>query len=272
MATTATDVIEASQVGMKTTETFTVASGTYVGEMLEIGSPKKKLRHGYGVMKYSNGNLFMGEWKDDCFDGFGEYMWSDGRKFKGSFKKDKMHGKGEVFWPDGRKFEGEYQMDLAHGHGFVVLADGRTFEGEFRDGFPTVGQMIEANGDTFRATFDGASHVSEWKPQTKVWIGAFEEGWNIRDPNNLMREFAWRDGRRFAGSCKRFCPIVGVFTDTDGSQYCVSYGDNKLFTEDPIPTTKIQLKTKATLPLLSSPHALPLALRDVQRFPVLVDF
>jgi hypothetical protein len=255
MQSEATCAADASQAGRKITVTVVVASGTYIGEMLENSS--KRLRHGYGVMKYSNGNLFMGEWKDDCFDGFGEYIWSDGRKFKGSFKNDKMDGKGEVVWPDGRRFEGEYRMDLAHGHGLVVLADGRTFEGEFKDGFPTAGQMIEANGDAFRAKFDGASHVSEWKPQSKVWVGVFEEGWKNSNSEHPVREFAWCDGRRFAGSCKRYCPLAGVFTDNDGNQYTVSYGGNSMFSEDPIPVTKKQLKTKAIDPLFS------ISLRDV---------
>jgi hypothetical protein len=160
---------------------------------------------------------------------------------------DKMHGKGEVHWPDGRKFEGEYKMDLAHGHGIVTLADGRTFEGEFSNDYPVAGQMIEVNGDTFQSTFDGKTYVSEWSPKSKVKVGAFENGWRNTDTLHSLREFAWLDGRRFAGSCNGFCPSVGVFTDVNGKQYCVSYGGGTLFSEEPIPISKMRLKTQVTL-------------------------
>jgi hypothetical protein len=228
--------------------TLSSATGTYEGDLVEyLLDPQIKIRHGQGVMKYLNGNFYMGEWKNDFFDGFGEYAWSDGRTFKGCFKQDKMHGKGVVHWPDGRKFEGEYKMDMVHGHGIVNLADGRAFEGEFSYDFPVAGQMMEMNGDTFQASFDGKTYVSEWKPHHKVLVGRFENGWRSTDTFHALREFAWHDGRRFAGSFNGYCPSIGVITDLHGKQYCVAYGGNTLFSEEPIPTTKIRLKTQASL-------------------------
>ena len=227
-------------------------TGTFEGDLVEdLLDPQRKIRHGQGVMKYLNGNFYMGEWKNDFFDGFGEYTWSDGRIFKGYFKQDKMHGKGEVHWPDGRKFEGEYNMDRVHGHGTVTLADGRAFEGEFINDFPITGQMIELNGDTFQASFDGKTYVSEWKPQLKVQVGRFESGWRSMETVHSLREFAWRDGRRFAGICNGYCPSIGVITDLKGNQYCVLYGGCALFCEEPIPIAKIRLKTQANTLSLS---------------------
>jgi hypothetical protein len=236
------------QTARRVKGTLVIATGTYEGDLVEDPSdPQRKIRHGHGIMKYLNGNFYMGEWKNDFFDGFGEYTWSDGRIFKGCFKKDKMHGKGEVNWPDGKRFEGEYKMDSTHGHGIVTLSDGRAFEGEFSDDFPAAGQMMELNGETFQALFDGKTYVSEWKPQHKVQVGRFESGWRSTNSLHSLREFAWRDGRRFAGSCNGYCPSVGVMTDVNGKQYCVAYGGGTLFSEDPIPITKIRLKTQANV-------------------------
>jgi hypothetical protein len=228
--------------------TLAIATGTYEGDLFENPlDPQRKIRHGQGVMKYLNGNIYMGEWKNDFFDGFGEYTWSDGRTFKGCFKQDKMHGKGEVRWPDGRKFEGEYKMDMVHGHGIVTLADGRAFEGEFCNDFPVAGQMMEVNGDTFLASFDGKTYVSEWNPQRKIQVGRFEDGWRSTETVYSLREFAWSDGRRFAGSCNGYCPSIGVITDLSGKQYCVAYGGSTLFSDGPIPITNIRLKTQANI-------------------------
>ena len=224
------------------------ANGDYEGDYTELitSDIPIKMRSGKGVMRYCNGNIYAGEWVEDYFDGFGEYSWSDGRKFSGHFKQDKMIGKGTGVWPDGRKYEGEYRMDLAHGHGRAMLADGRAFEGEFRDDFPIAGLMVQVNGDAFRVCFDGRTHVSDWRQETKVPVGFFELGCCSTDPFHALREFVWSDGRRFAGSCSGFCPLVGVLTTQDGVQSAVAYSGSVLFSDYPVPIHSIRLQTKVS--------------------------
>ena len=195
-------------------------------------------------MKYFNGNVYVGHWHNDCFDGYGEYFWADGRQYIGTFKKDKLDGRGVGIWPDGRRYEGEYKMDHAHGHGIVTLPNDRRFEGTFAAGFPVSGEMVDSDGSLYLATFDGQTQVSEWKPKIKLHIGKFEEGWMKPDQTHSLREFAWEDGRRFAGSFNGFQPLVGVLTEIDGSQYLITYEDNTTFSRTPTPVVKIKLKTK----------------------------
>ena len=203
-------------------------------------------------MKYFNGNTYKGEWVEDRFDGLGEYTWADGRRFIGRFKRDQIEGKGIGFWPDGRVYAGEYKNDLAHGHGLVTLPNGRIFEGTFANDYPVEGQMMESDGTTFSATFDGNTHVSEWRAKSKHLIGRFEEGWrNVSSQEGdavSLQEFAWADGRRFAGSCNGYGPVLGVLTEADSSQYLVTYPENASFARDPLPTVKIRLKTQACPP------------------------
>ncbi len=107
-------------------------NGTYHGEWIEgrmDGSNRVQVRHGKGMMRYFNGNVYSGDWLNDCFNGVGQYTWADGRVFNGQFKDDKINGKGVGMWPDGKRYEGEYVNDLAEGHGVVTLSDGRLFEG-----------------------------------------------------------------------------------------------------------------------------------------------
>jgi hypothetical protein len=226
---------------------ISISNGVYLGDLVDnpcAGNGLKAVRHGQGTMKYFNGNVYIGNWRDDCFDGSGEYFWADGRKYVGTFKKDKLDGRGVGIWPDGRKYEGEYTMDQAHGHGVVTLPNDRTFEGTFAAGFPVSGEMIDSDGSLFLATFDGKTQVSEWKPKTRVPIGKFEEGWMKPDQKHSLREFAWQDGRRFAGSFDGFKPVVGVLTEVDGSQYLVSYDGCTTFSRSPPPLVKIKLKTE----------------------------
>jgi hypothetical protein len=233
--------------------TLVISNGTYVGALRDdpnASNGHRRVRHGHGTMQYANGNTYTGDWVDDRFHGNGEYIWADGRRFFGSFKDDKIDGKGTGIWPDGRKYEGEYRWDLAHGHGLVVLPSGRAFEGTFVSDFPVQGQMIEPDGTLFASTFDGKTHVSEWHPQSKQLIGKFEEGWDRADKCHMMREFAWSDGRRFAGNFMGFYPLCGVLTDIDSTQYLVEYDGNTSLSSKLIPTFKIQLRTQAKISYL----------------------
>ena len=107
-------------------------NGTYDGGWIEghmVDHERVRVRHGKGTMRYFNGNVYSGDWLNDCFNGIGQYTWADGRVFNGQFKDDKINGKGVGVWPDGKRYEGDYVNDLAEGHGVVTLSDGRLFEG-----------------------------------------------------------------------------------------------------------------------------------------------
>ena len=62
-------------------------NGEYTGEMSGIYPFRKK--NGKGIFKYSNGNVYEGEFKDDIFHGYGTYTYSDGRTYTGLWEYDK---------------------------------------------------------------------------------------------------------------------------------------------------------------------------------------
>ena len=43
-------------------------------------------------MIYSNGDEYVGDWKDDFQDGKGIYTWPHGVKYVGDFKGSNRHG------------------------------------------------------------------------------------------------------------------------------------------------------------------------------------
>jgi hypothetical protein len=53
--------------------------GTYVGD---LDGAKK---HGRGIMKYTDGNIYDGEWHNDFKHGMGTFIWPDGSKYVGKF-------------------------------------------------------------------------------------------------------------------------------------------------------------------------------------------
>ncbi len=47
----------------------------------------------------SNGDIYLGEFKDNAIWGKGVYTWKDQRKYDGEFKNNKMDGQGTFTWP-----------------------------------------------------------------------------------------------------------------------------------------------------------------------------
>ena len=70
----------------------------------------------------------------DCQNGDGIYTWSDGEKYVGGYKNDKKHGQGTYTWADGSKYVGEYKDDKKHGQGTMTLPDGQKIVGVWKDG------------------------------------------------------------------------------------------------------------------------------------------
>ncbi len=44
------------------------------------------MRNGKGLMEFSNGEYYLGEWKDDKFDGYGIYIFNNGEWYEGFLK------------------------------------------------------------------------------------------------------------------------------------------------------------------------------------------
>ena len=47
----------------------------------------------------------------------GILTWSDGRRYEGEFLEDEMSGEGKYTWPDGREYRGEFKSNKMNGQG-----------------------------------------------------------------------------------------------------------------------------------------------------------
>lgn len=100
------------------------------------------MKHGHGVERFANGDLYEGDYINGKPDGKGEYRWSDGSYYKGEFCGGLRHGKG--FWSKAGKsrfdnltgndcYEGDYVNDKKCGKGIFRWASGAVYEGDFFD-------------------------------------------------------------------------------------------------------------------------------------------
>ncbi|XP_067358125.1 alsin isoform X2 [Channa argus] len=95
---------------------------TYEGQWL-AGKP-----HGRGLLKWPDGRIYTGEFKNGLEDGFGEIeapnkMLNKNDYYQGQWKDGKMHGLGKYRYASGEVYDGFFQDGMRHGHG--VLRSGK---------------------------------------------------------------------------------------------------------------------------------------------------
>merc|ERR1711915_733733 len=114
------------------------------GRLMYDGEWKNKAAHGYGVMRWQNGDRYEGDWSDGLRQGKGKYTSkSTGGKYDGQYKNEKYEGKweaglkegeGKFTYASGDVFTGPYVAGNRHGMGELVKADGEVRSENYEEG------------------------------------------------------------------------------------------------------------------------------------------
>lgn len=62
-----------------------------------------------GTIRYRNGEVYQGDFKDGKKHGFGIYKWTDGSVFEGWYSEDRKEGHGKFRSANNKIFEGEWK-------------------------------------------------------------------------------------------------------------------------------------------------------------------
>ena len=171
---------------------FAERRGFYEGEVNIDGFPE-----GRGVMWYSDGRRYEGEWRGGDMDGQGVMIDTNGVRYEGGFVGSYLHGEGVLTWPDGRRYEGEFFFgDAINNHGVQTCPDGRRYEGEFIGGI-LMSPRIRANN----------------RPHNRSRYGGRLYFYSIPYGQGVM---TWPDGVRYKGEFE-----YGVIAPTDGTRAIV---------------------------------------------------
>ena len=131
-------------------------NGVYEGIML---NDKREIK---GIMFYSNGAKYDGQWRNDKKNGKGIFTSSHyyncknkvGMKYEGDFKDDKFDGYGITTYTNGDKYEGEWKNNKQYGKGTVSYLDGSKYDGEWVNGhFEGLGVFYLKNGEKYEGRF-----------------------------------------------------------------------------------------------------------------------
>jgi len=152
------------------------------GNITYTGGWKCGVRHGTGIMRYSQTSFYDGQFVDGKENGFGLRQWDNLDVYKGNYKNGKRHGHGHLImrneqeeyegeWIDGiqngfgintsyindRKtiYSGHWQNGKRHGKGHIEYSDGSIIEGQFDNGRKVGSFNIQrSTGESVETKFD----------------------------------------------------------------------------------------------------------------------
>ena len=91
--------------------------------------PNQRYDNCFGSFFFSDGDEYVGEFKDDMKHGQGAYIYANGDKYVGEFKDDRINGQGTYTFADGEKYVGEFKDEKYHGQGTYIYLDGDKYVG-----------------------------------------------------------------------------------------------------------------------------------------------
>ncbi|CAH9118347.1 unnamed protein product [Cuscuta europaea] len=176
----------------------------------------------YHVEKiFSHGDMYTGQWSENCPNGHGKYLWSDGCMYVGDWVSGKTTGRGKFSWPSGATYEGQFKngymdgeglftgcsndtykgswvFNMKHGRGSRNYANGDYYGGEWRRGVP--------DGQGRYQWSNGNQYIGQWKngkmngQGTMMWANGnkYDGCWEEGEPKG-NGTFRWEDGSFYVG-------------------------------------------------------------------------
>ncbi|NP_001312200.1 phosphatidylinositol 4-phosphate 5-kinase 6-like [Nicotiana tabacum] len=175
----------------------------------------------YAEKILNNGDIYTGQWSDNCPNGHGKYLWSDGCMYVGDWVKGKTMGKGKFSWPSGATYEGQFKngymdgegtytgcsndtyrgcwvINMKHGKGTRDYVNGDHYEGEWRRGQPDGQGRYQWN--------NGNQYIGQWRNGkmngngTMIWANGnrYDGSWEDGFPKG-NGTYRWGDGSFYVG-------------------------------------------------------------------------
>ena len=117
-----------------------------------------------GTMSFSNGDKYVGDYKNGKRSGKGVYYSFKGHKYEGEYENNKPNGQGIQTFANGERHEGLYKDGKLNGIGKRFYVSGSIYEGEFVEG-KISGQGIYVSGVS--TPFPGDRYVGSYKDGKK---------------------------------------------------------------------------------------------------------
>ena len=205
----------------------------YQHESETISSTKNEKEIKPGIMIYSNGDKYIGHWKEDKRDDkLALLTYAQGGSYEGGFLKDKFSGKGTRIYSGGAKYEGLWERGFRKDEcANFILPDGRRYVGAWDDEFCEGNKGVfldalekvigESIWDEDEIIFHSAPSSEELKKTTIIYSdGKIYDGDSLDEKENGFGEVTYLDGKK-----EQICFHQGkvyfyeVVCDEEGNQY-----------------------------------------------------
>ena len=181
---------------------------------------------GFGIIKEKNGDIYIGEKRNNLKEGYGTLYYSNGIKYEGEFINNKKEGYGILYNITGDKYEGEFKNDVCEGHGILNCINGVKYEGEFKENtFNGYGILSFIDGNKFEGEFKG-NHSDCYGILYHIDGGKYE-GDIKNGTKNGYGILYYKDGSRYEGEFRNNkCEGKGILYYNDGKKYVGQFYNN----------------------------------------------
>ncbi|TRZ00880.1 hypothetical protein DNTS_030251, partial [Danionella cerebrum] len=123
--------------------------------------------HGKGTLKWPDGAVYSGTFRNGLEDGFGEFImpnatFNKSERYQGHWKEGKMHGFGTFWHASGEVYEGSFRENMRHGHG--MLRSGKVASPSSSSVF--VGQWVQGK----RTGYGVCDDFSRGEKYMGIWL------------------------------------------------------------------------------------------------------
>ena len=114
-----------------------------------IGFLKNGNKEGEGKMKYINGDIYVGNWKKNLREGEGKMEYINGDIYIGNWKNNLREGEGKIIDKDKNVYKGNWKNDLRHGEGELIKNNGDEYKLKWQNGIVLNGIINFKNGNIY---------------------------------------------------------------------------------------------------------------------------
>ena len=192
----------------------------YIDGGLYQGHYKNTVRHGFGKFIYPDGDVYEGNWKAHAKHGSGKLTFANGDIYVGNMSDDMKSGQGKYTFASGAVYAGGWKANVGHGYATFTSADGRVnFEGDFVNDNPHgYGKLTWSNG-LYEGHFkdglwhgkgkmifaDGGSYAGGWREGKKDGRGKY-----TFPTGGRVHEGEWKAGVLQGGVMPPLCPLCAA--------------------------------------------------------------
>ena len=215
--------INGDETELEIEEVMKSNSSLYFGE-------KKAMNHlayGRGFLISSNGSHYFGYFKEDFFkEGIGKSVNSEGNVYIGQFKQGIANGIGKFITKSGNKFEGYWIDNKLDGFGNIFIEKSEQFySGELKKGtFCGIGKFnnrnnVEYQGEFNEGKMEGIGCLTY--KNKKEYKGEFKEG--NKEGYGIMK---WLTGEKFEGEWKNDSLKFGTYSWANGNLFLGNFDND----------------------------------------------